>query len=252
MHFSSYAKAELFLREYGIELERADALVRVLEVGSKSHHEQDTYRDLFPGGRFAYTGLDIEDGRNVDIVPNNPFIWNEIADCSFDLCVSGQTFEHNPYFWITFAEMARVLAPGGLAFVVAPGAGHVHRYPVDCWRFYPDSWPALCTLTGMELVESYFEGDELAARVEGGAWRDSAVIARKPLLDGDALGMFHQRLEKIVRLFHDEKLPVGRPTREGRWVQAYRDEMKARAPLTWNGWLRKKRIGHAGRIFKGM
>ena len=33
---------------------------------------------------------------------------------------------------------SRVLVPGGLACIIAPGAQGVHRFPVDCWRFYPD------------------------------------------------------------------------------------------------------------------
>jgi SAM-dependent methyltransferase len=156
VHLSSYTKAQKFVEVYGAEFPRHEGLVRVLEVGSKSHHAQDTYRALFDTAGYAYTGLDIEAGSNVDIVPANPFVWNELADCSFDACISGQTFEHNPYFWVTFAEMARVLVPGGLTFVVAPGGGSVHRYPVDCWRFYPDAWPALSALCGMELLESYF------------------------------------------------------------------------------------------------
>lgn len=247
MHFSSYVKAQKFLEVYGPDLPRARQRVRVLEVGSKTYHAQDTYRELFDDAAYAYTGLDIEAGSNVDIVPENPFVWEEIADSSFDLTISGQTFEHNPYVWVTFAEMARVLVPGGLAFVVAPGGGHVHRYPLDCWRFYPDSWPALCTFTGMELVESYFEGDELASRVEGGGWRDSAVIARKPALAGDSLDAFHRRLAKISSVLRDERLPDIRPGRQGPWVRAYREEMDARAPSTLRSRLRRKRIG---RIFE--
>ncbi len=250
MHFSSYVKAEKFLETYGAELAGLQKPVRVIEIGSKSHNAQDTYRGLFPDGAYAYTGLDIEAGANVDIVPANPFVWGEIADNSFELCISGQTFEHNPYFWITFAEMARVLRPGGLAFIVAPGAGQVHRYPLDCWRFYPDSWSALCVLTGMELVESYFEGDELAARVEGGRWRDSAIVARKPRFEGAALTAFHARLEKIVELFREEKMPLPQPGKHGPWVAAYKAEAAAQ-PLTWRAWWRRKRVGGAGKVFEG-
>ena len=57
----------------------------------------------------------------MDLVPKHPFVWNEIANETFDFVVSGQTFEHNPFFWITFAEMARVLTQGGLLLIIAPG-----------------------------------------------------------------------------------------------------------------------------------
>jgi len=39
----------------------------------------------------------------------------------------------------------RVLKPDGLLYLNAPANGAFHRYPVDCWRFYPDSANALVT-----------------------------------------------------------------------------------------------------------
>jgi hypothetical protein len=42
-----------------------------------------------------------------------------------------------------FIEIQRVLKPEGLFYLNAPSNGTYHRYPVDCWRFYPDSGVAL-------------------------------------------------------------------------------------------------------------
>ena len=42
-----------------------------------------------------------------------------------------------------FNEALRVLKPTGLLYINAPSNGAYHRYPVDCWRFYPDSGVAL-------------------------------------------------------------------------------------------------------------
>lgn len=200
MHKSSFLKAEFFLKHYGGSLPKEGDLHRVLEIGAKSYG-QDTYKPLFPADKFKYTGLDIEDGPNVDIVPNHVLLWEEIADESYDLCISGQTFEHNPFFWGTFSEIARVLSPGGYAFIVAPGAGPVHRYPFDCWRFYPDSWRFLCLLSGMELVEDYYERDHTASIISGGRWRDSALIARKPDLQGAARDEFYEQQKRITAAF---------------------------------------------------
>ena len=251
MHDSSFVKAEIFVREYAPDLARPGDALKVLEVGSKSYHTQDTYRLLFPEPGFAYTGLDLEHGDNVDIVPANPFVWNEIADSSFDLCVSGQTFEHNPYFWITFAEIARVLRPGGLALIVAPGGGAVHRYPVDCWRFYPDSWASLAKVTGLELVESYFETDSMAASARGGHWRDSAAIVRKPMLEGAALDAFHARLASMVQLFRDEIIPVPQePLPQGKWVASYMREMRQRSPMSLRKAIRRLFGGRLAKIYK--
>jgi hypothetical protein len=39
--------------------------------------------------------------------------------------------------------MARICTDNGLIYIQAPSNGKFHRYPVDCWRFYPDSGVAL-------------------------------------------------------------------------------------------------------------
>jgi SAM-dependent methyltransferase len=187
MHLSSLLKARLFVETYAGRGPAAAGRRRVLEVGSKSYDAQQTYRPLFPPEAFDYVGLDVEPGPNVDVVPAAGYVWDEIGDDSFDLCVSGQTFEHNPFFWVTFGEIGRILKPGGHAFICAPGAGSVHRFPYDCWRFYPDAWRALAALTGLELVESWFESDAAAEAMPGGMWRDSCAIVRKPAGDAAAL-----------------------------------------------------------------
>ena len=183
MHQSSYSKMESFFRAYRGKFPRRDARARVLEIGSRSFEDQPSYRAIIDEAGEAYTGLDLEAGLNVDVVARNGYVLDEFDDTSFDVCISGQTFEHNPFFWVTMAEIARLLAPGGYACIIAPGGGVVHRYPVDCWRFYPDSWAALCALVGLEPVEVYFEPDDMAALVIDGEARDSMVIARKPAED---------------------------------------------------------------------
>jgi SAM-dependent methyltransferase len=106
---------------------------RVLEVGSMSYSDHDTYRNLFSEGSYEYIGLDIVPGPNVDVVPADPYSWDELESESFDLVISGQAFEHNPYFWIPCAEVSRVLKVGGLTAIIAPSAGGQHRCRFDCW-----------------------------------------------------------------------------------------------------------------------
>lgn len=42
-------------------------------------------------------------------------------DESFELVVCNATLEHDMHFWLSLAEMKRVLAPGGLLIIGAPG-----------------------------------------------------------------------------------------------------------------------------------
>jgi SAM-dependent methyltransferase len=192
VHQSSYSKMESFLRTYADKIPRHDGKSRILEIGSRSYEGQTTYKTLINPDKFEHVGLDLEPGLNVDIVAHG-YALPEVGSETFDLCISGQTFEHNPFFWVTMSEITRALVPGGYACIIAPGAGMVHRYPVDCWRFYPDSWAALCALCGLEPLEIYFEPDSLAARVGGGEFRDSMVIARKPL-QNDAAAEARRRM----------------------------------------------------------
>jgi SAM-dependent methyltransferase len=197
VHASSYEKIRAFRDAY-LETS-AEATLSVLDVGSMAHKEQDTYRPLFAGSRYSFTGLDIAEGPNVDLVPADVFHWAEIGSRSFDVVISGQAFEHNPYFWITLAEVARVLVPGGLVAIVAPGGGAVHRYPFDCWRFYPDAWPAACAFVGLELLEHAMEARLPDPRMTGFAWHDNLMVARAPTFtDSAAEDQHYARVAAIV------------------------------------------------------
>ena len=95
--------------------------------------------------------------------------------------------------------MARILEQGGMLLVIAPGRGRVHRFPFDCWRFYPDSWASLCQYCGLELVESYFEDYDFRRVQEGSFWCDSAIIARKPTFNSEEQSSrFYERLRRIA------------------------------------------------------
>ena len=146
MHPTSMLKARAFHETY---VDRVARSVRVLDVGAKVYGGAPCHADIFRKKGIDYVGLDLEEGPNVDFVPKSPYVWDELENESFDFCLSGQTYEHNPYFWVTTAEIARVLKPGGYVFLVAPGRGEVHRYPLDCWRFFPDAWTALCSYVGL-------------------------------------------------------------------------------------------------------
>ena len=133
MHTSSRDKMRLFVEQY-LGARRGEPLV-IHDLGSQDVN--GSYRDLFDSPNWRYTGLDMVPGDNVDLVLKTPYTWREVASGSVDVLVSGQAFEHIRYVWITMLEVARVLRPGGLCIVIAPSSGPEHRYPVDCWRFYP-------------------------------------------------------------------------------------------------------------------
>lgn len=152
---------------------------KILDVGSMDIN--GSYKNMFKG--FDYTGLDITTGGNVNIVPDDKYNWKELATDSFDIVISGQAFEHIEYFWLTIAEMTRVLKEGGLMCIIAPRGFREHRHPVDCWRFLEDGMIALARYTSLVIV--YARTDfpprlwQINKWIKGGR-EDSILIAQKP------------------------------------------------------------------------
>jgi len=214
---------EAFLAVYGV---RGKTILDIGSRGARGPGEY-TYKVSAKNWKLDYTGLDFEEGRNVDVVPKNPYIWDELETDRFDYVISGQAFEHNPFMWITFCEIARVLAPGGLTFIIAPSAGLVHRFPYDCWRYYPDSWGALCALTGLELIETLRE-DPKTKGIPGAGWLDAGVIARKPVFESpEASQAFYANLAEITAPFKARRYDFQPPAlNEGKCFQEYNKRLE--------------------------
>ena len=177
MHQSSYNKMKELLSEYVL----GQGLVKgsVLDFGS--YNVNGTYRELLNPDDWEYLGLDMNPGPGVDLVPEDTYKWNEIPDESFDLIVSGQAFEHCEYFWLVFEEFARILKPSGKCIIIAPSSGHEHRFPVDCWRFYPDGMRALCKYVGFEVLYAETNWDPVEVDEDDShLWKDTALVAEKP------------------------------------------------------------------------
>jgi SAM-dependent methyltransferase len=134
----------------------------VLDVGGADFN--GTYRPLFADCKF--TSLDFA---NADVVVTG-YDW-PLADASFDAVISGQTFEHDPRFWLTMKNIARVLRPGGHVILIVPSRGPVHKYPIDCYRFYPDSMKALADWAGLTLIKTVWNHDS--------AWHDLGAVFKK-------------------------------------------------------------------------
>jgi len=169
---------EWFVQNYLAEYTQRGA-VRVLDVGS--YDMNGSYKRFFDE-RFLYTGLDMVAGPNVDVVPKHIYKWPEIESNSFDVVVSGQTLEHTEFFWVTVAEMARVLRNDGLMCIIVPRSQGFHRHPVDCYRFDTDGMIALARYCNMLPLHASMnlapEGAPLDWFIEG--FGDAMLVARKP------------------------------------------------------------------------
>ena len=183
MHQSSFDKMAVFKKKY-LETRRNEALY-ILDLGSLDVN--GSYRSLFDIFAWTYRGMDTVWGENVDIVLKNPYKWQEIRSGSVDVLISGQAFEHIEYFWIAMLEIDRILKPDGLCCIIAPSGGFEHRYPVDCWRFYPDGFAALARFAEFMVMEvsTQWTPDPKYTVDDSNKWQDTMMVCKKeplPLL----------------------------------------------------------------------
>lgn len=155
MHLTSLDNMRTCYERYvaGTDLER-QPVVRVLDVGGADIN--GSFRDVFSGPQFTYIGADLVDGPGVSVVLDDAYRL-PFADHSVEIVLSGQMLEHCEFFWLAFAEMIRVVKTDGYVFVIAPSAGPHHQFPVDCYRFLPDSYRALAKYADCRLVDVWWD-----------------------------------------------------------------------------------------------
>lgn len=183
MHPTAVKNVKDFFRVYSQNFAACND-TKIIEIGSRDVN--GSFRELCPS-KFKYIGVDFCAGKNVDIILKDSYhlpFKNE----SIDIIISSSCLEHSEMFWITFLEALRILKPNGLFYINAPSRGSYHRYPIDCWRFYPDSGLALITWGkrngfNAELLESYTQPN--------GGWGDFVAIFLK---DAKFLPQFNERI----------------------------------------------------------
>ncbi|GAG25426.1 unnamed protein product, partial [marine sediment metagenome] len=116
-----------------------------------------------------YTGIDIQEGRNVDIVAVNPYLF-PIDHNYYDVVISGQVLEHVRKPWIWIEELYRVLKIGGQICVIAPSQGEQHNTP-DYWRLFPSGMKVLLESAGFKNIT--------VKRNDNDPWKDTIGIATK-------------------------------------------------------------------------
>ena len=123
--------------------------------------------------------MDLSSGPGVDVVLKDPYQL-PFDDNSFDYVISSSCFEHSEFFWLTYLEVIRVLRPNGLFYLNAPSNGDFHRFPVDCWRFFPDSGNAL---SNWSKRNGYNTGviEQYTSNKDSDIWSDYICIFIKDL-----------------------------------------------------------------------
>ena len=173
MHPSALKYGQLFFEKYCNTMQ--DALV--CDIGAQNVN--GSLKDVMPA-HLRYLGVDFVEGNGVDVILDDPYQL-PFEDEKFDAIVCSSCFEHSEFFWLVFLELLRVLKPHGVLYLNVPSNGSFHRYPVDCWRFYPDAGGALESWgkrSGYQpkLLESFIGACDNVPVGSGGAWHDFVGI----------------------------------------------------------------------------
>jgi SAM-dependent methyltransferase len=165
----------------------------IVDIGAQDVN--GSLRSVAPAGN-KYIGVDFVAGRGVDVILTDPYVL-PFENESVDICVCNSCFEHSEFFWLLFNDILRVLKPNGLFYLNVPSNGDFHRYPVDCWRFYPDSGAALekwGRRSGYRplLLESF------VGRKDEDVWNDYVAVFIK---DESGVAKFPLRIQNLRSSF---------------------------------------------------
>lgn len=174
MHTTAMRLGKLFFDTYTARLGNVD----VVDIGAQDVN--GSLREVStPNCR--YIGVDFVAGKGVDVILTDPYKL-PFEDSSVDVIVSSSCFEHSEFFWLLFMEMMRILRPGGLCYINAPSNGLFHQYPVDCWRFYPDSGRALAAWAqrnGVDVVSLESFISQQGGPAADAIWNDMVMVFLK-------------------------------------------------------------------------
>jgi SAM-dependent methyltransferase len=86
----------------------------------------------------------------------------------FDLVLCCEMLEHDDKFWQSLREIRRVLRVGGTMLLTTRGNGFPeHEFPMDLWRFMPQSGELLCEMAGCKPTEVQLDPEQPGIFVAG-------------------------------------------------------------------------------------
>lgn len=128
----------------------------ILEIGSRDRSNR-VRKGLIPS-YLNYTGMDISDGDNVDIVGDAHKLSALFPEEHFNAIFSVAVFEHLLMPWLVAAEMNIIMKKGAIAFIHSHHAFTLHEEPWDFWRYTDQAWQALFnSYSGFEILDTQME-----------------------------------------------------------------------------------------------
>lgn len=127
--------------EFFIENVREDEFKgkRILEIGSK--YVNGSIRPLIEKFLLPreYVGLDIKDGKYVDIIVAAEEAVDYFGEESFDVIIATEFLEHIHDWQLVVNTLKNILKPNGYLYITTRSQGFpFHAYPYDFWRYEID------------------------------------------------------------------------------------------------------------------
>ena len=162
---------------------------RVLEIGSRAVISDSLWKQHIPN--CTYTGFDVAEGKNVDVVGDAHRLSEYFPPRSFDFIYSLAVFEHLAMPWLVAEEISKILDIDGHVCVETHFSFSEHELP---WHFFQFNANALeilfCEELGFETIDSGLDtpivgrfaknaADYLRGQLVTDLWCHSSIIARK-------------------------------------------------------------------------
>jgi SAM-dependent methyltransferase len=189
MHKTAEQNAQRFFNKY---VYPNNENITILEIGS--YIGGFNIRSLNPQNS-KYVGVDLSEGPGVDVVLTDPYIL-PFGDNTFDYVISSSCFEHIDFFWLSYLEIMRVLKPSGVFYLNAPSNGDFHQYPIDSWRFFPDSAHSLIKWGNRNGYDSILL-EQYTSNKDSDIWADYVGVFLK---DSSHINKYEQR---VISDFHN-------------------------------------------------
>jgi len=128
----------------------------ILEIGSKDYGNTATFRDFYPD--CEYIGIDMEPGKNVDLVVDLTKGTAGLQKDYFALGICCSVLEHVRRPWVFAEHLTTVVRAGGALYMSVPWVWRYHAYPDDYFRFswrgvmelFPEfAWTKICYSTNV-------------------------------------------------------------------------------------------------------
>lgn len=145
-----------------------------------------------------YVGVDVVQGRGVDVVCPVGSLVSRFGEASFDVLITTEMLEHVRDWRGAVSNVKRVLRPGGVLVLTTRSIGFpYHGYPFDFWRFEPEDLRALFGDLEIEVVRDEAPGAfgvfMKARRPSSFAERDPSAHRLHSILTGRREGPMSQR-----------------------------------------------------------